>query len=337
MKERNHAFDLLCGLCIVRMVSLHIMQFCGHAEDDWWQCVMRWSFFFLCFFFFKAGYFNKSLEGDTVTYCVDRAKRLFVPYVACALVGDAVYFAFLPRMVTLYHHPIEPLSWSLLWSRGEAFGNPPVWFLLSFFATYILAHFIDKIKPLRWAILGFPFVSYYLFTLHNPLWLGLNNVFIAVFFFTLGRVWSHAMERMGRGLTVRVSAVLVVLFVAGNILWHGEYTMSANRFTGNPLLTVVNVSAALCGLSGLLIALRLPRIPVLGYIGEHSMVYFIAHYPMLYFYKFVHLSFNRSIYGRYDDVIILVPVVLCLCTWLVPYIESVPWLSGRWNKNARNM
>ena len=36
MKKRNHAFDLLCGICIIRMVSLHIMQQCGKPNEDWW-------------------------------------------------------------------------------------------------------------------------------------------------------------------------------------------------------------------------------------------------------------------------------------------------------------
>ncbi len=335
MKERNHAFDLLCGLCIVRMVSLHIMKFCGHADDMWWQEIMRWTYFFMSFFFFKAGYFNKSLAGNSWDYCIDRVKRLLIPYIACALIGDAVYFAFMPRMIELFHHPIEPIKWSMIWSRGEAFGNPPVWFLFSFFSMYISVHFIEKLKPLRWFILFFPFFSYLCYRLGNPLWMSLNNLFIGIYFFTLGRVWRRAMVGMGKRRTIWVSALLTVFFVVGNILWHGQYAMSSNTFEGNPVLTVLNITAVLCGLSGLLIAFDLKRVPIICYIGEHSMVYFISHYPMLYFYKFMHLSFKRSIYGRYDDVLILLPVVFCLCTWLVPYVERIPWLSGRWKNGGK--
>ena len=108
--------------------------------------------------------------------------------------------------------------------------------------------------------------------------------------------------------------------------------MSNNKFTGNPVVTVVNITAILCGLSGLLIAARLPRVPVVNFIGQHSMVFFVSHYPMLYYYKYMHLCFGRSIFGRYDEVLVLLPVVFCLCAWLVPYIERVPWLSGRWEK-----
>ncbi len=330
MKERNHAFDLLCGLCIVRMVSLHIMQFCGHADDVWWQDIMKWTYFFMSFFFFKAGYFNKSLAGNSRDYCIDRIKRLFIPYVCCVLISDVIYFAFLPRMMHLYHNPIEPLMWSQLWRRSGAFGNPPVWFLFSFFAMYISVHFIEKVKPLRWTIVLFPFISYLCYRLDNPLWLSLNNLFIGIYFFTLGRVWHKAMDWMGKRRTIWVSTLLTVFFIVGNIVWGGQYTMSSNNFEGNPLLTVLNITAVLCGLSGLLIAIDLKRIPLICYIGEHSMVYFISHYPMLYFYKFVHLSFERSIYHRYDAAIVLFPIILCLCSFLVPYVERIPWLSGRW-------
>ena len=64
MKQRNHAFDILCGICIIRMVTLHIMAFCGEDKQDWWLEVMRWSFFFMSFFFFKAGYFNKVVDSQ---------------------------------------------------------------------------------------------------------------------------------------------------------------------------------------------------------------------------------------------------------------------------------
>jgi len=332
MKQRNHAFDLLCGICIIRMVTLHIMQMCGQGKEDWWVEVMSWSFFFMSFFFFKAGYFNKSLAGDSRTYCTDKAKRLLIPYFISGLIGDAVYFAFFPKLLQMYHNPIEPIKWSMIWTRSNFFGNTPCWFLFSFFSAYVLAHFIEKVKYLHWIILSFPFISYWMYTLGNPLWMSFNNVFIGIFFFSLGRVWRKAMERMGKKTTILVSSALIVFFVISNICWHGEYTMSSNSFKGNSVMAVVNTTAILCGLAGLLITVNTPRIPVVGFIGEHSMVYFISHYPMLYFYKFTHLCYGRSIWGRYDDVIILIPVIFGLCTWLVPFVERVPWLSGRWPK-----
>lgn len=332
MKQRNHAFDLLCGLCIVRMISLHVIQQCGRHHEEWWLTVMSWSFFFMCFFFFKAGYFNKSLAGDSRKYVLDKTKRLLVPWLTAGLIGNAIYFAFYPFICHRYGHWVEPLPVENLWRNSGFQGNGPTWFLFSFYWAYIIVHFIEKVPHLHWIILLFPALSWWLYTEDNPAWLELNNVPIGIFFFMLGRLWHRAMDHMGPRRTILVSSALVLYFVVANTVWHGEYTMSSNEFTGPALAAVLNTMAVLCGLSGLLIAARVPRVPWISYVGEHSMVYFISHMPIIYFYRWTHLSFGRSIYGHYDDVIILIPSIFMICSWLVPYIEGIPWLSGRWKK-----
>ena len=339
MKQRNHAFDFLCGICIIRMITLHTITFCGHKDDDWWGIVMAWSFFFMCFFFFKAGYFNKTVSGNSREYVKDKAKRLLIPYVAWGTIGFLVYAFYLPFEIKRYHHPIEPMKWEHLWKTSSFWGNEPVWFLLSFFSAYILVHYMKKIhivKPIsvfQTVILcTFPFLSYWLWKWGNPLILSLNNVFMGAFFFYIGRGWRWILEHVSRQQALIISTLLIIAFVISNVVWHGEYIMSTNRFEGDPWAAFFNTMAILLGLSGFLIALPLPRIPFINYIGEHSMVYFVAHYPILQFYRFTHISFGRSIYGRWDDFIILMVFVLCFCTLLVPYIEKVPWLSGRFRK-----
>ena len=329
MKERNHAFDFLCAICIVRMITLHIMNICGKGDDEVWQQVMQWTYFFMSFFFFKAGYFNKGVRRPTRPYLQDRVRRLLVPYFCWGLIGNIVYFAYLPKLLDRYHNPIEPLTWEHIWRTGSFYGNSPTWFLLSFFLTYVVAHFLEKVRFLPWVVLAFPALSIWLWKMDNPLWFSLNNVFMGVWFFYLGRVWHWVMDRLSAPHLYALSVFLVMGFGVGNFLWGGRYTMSGNTFQGNAWLVVMTCSMALCGIAGLLLSLRMPRVPLLNFIGEHSMVFFVCHYPMLYFYKFTHLSFGRSIYGRWDDVLVLAPIIFCLCAWLVPYIERVPWLSGR--------
>ena len=349
MKLRNHAFDFLCGICIIRMVSLHIMSFCGHADDDWWKGVMQWSYYFMSFFFFKAGYFNKSVLGNSRKYCTDKAKRLIIPYITTGLIGNVVYFSFLPIMLEKYKNPIEPLELNHIWSNSAFYGNNPTWFLFSFFAAYIAMHFLEEWrhrifanaphKVLQWSsslYFVFPFISYWLYEQGNPLWMSLSNVPMGLFFFELGRAWNRLMTRWTAEKTIYISVFLIIFFVVSNLIFHdASYVMASNKFSGNPVITVINITAILCGLSGLFIAGKLPRVPVINYIGQHSMVFFVSHYPMLYYYKFVHLCFNRSIYGRYDDVLILLPAIFLICAWLVPYIERFPWLSGRWPKEVK--
>ena len=92
MKNRNHAFDLLCGICIIRMITLHVTNACGFGTADWWTPVMQWTYFFMSFFFFKAGYFNKTVSGNTKAYLADKAKRLLIPYLTWGIIGNCIYF-----------------------------------------------------------------------------------------------------------------------------------------------------------------------------------------------------------------------------------------------------
>ncbi|MBQ8969053.1 MAG: acyltransferase [Bacteroidaceae bacterium] len=349
-KPRNHTFDFLCGICIIRMVSLHVMAMCGHADDEWWKEVMQWTYYFMSFFFFKAGYFNKTVSGPSRPYCEDKVKRLLIPYLTTGMIGGAIYFSFLPVMLNKYHNPIEPLEWSHIWKCGAFYGNNPTWFLISFFSAYIAIHFLEKGRHWLFRHSGamlqyysssvyfvFPFIGYWLYTLDNPVWLGLSNVFMGIFFFELGRAWRRILGARNRNTMVWISLFLIFFFVVSNAVFHDcSYTMSTNKFTGNPLITVLNITAILCGLSGLFISVSLPRVPIINFIGQHSMVFFVSHYPMLYYYKFVHLCFARSIFGRYDDVLILLPAVFMISAWLVPYVEHTPWLSGRWPKDVKN-
>ena len=336
MKERNHAFDILCGICIIRMVSLHIMAFCGQEDQEWWGEVMRWSFFFMSFFFFKAGFFNKGTSSGTdMDYLKDRSKRLLVPYVTSGVIGLAVYFSFYFPLVDRYKKFVEPLEWSHIWMKSGFYGNSPIWFLFSFFVVYMMVRYIDKVKHLCWLTVFFPAISYWAYRMGNNVLMSLGNVFIACYFFYLGRLWQWVMQRFEARQLMLASWLMVLLFVVLGFVAPGTYNMSQNIFTGNALMAVVRATLVLCGLSGVLLTARVPRIPWLCFIGEHSMVFFISHYPMLYFYKFTHLSFGRSIYGRVDDALILLPVVFCICSWLVPYVERVPWLSGRWPGSRR--
>ena len=336
LKKRNHAFDILCGICIIRMVTLHIMAFCGLDKQEWWLEVMRWSFFFMSFFFFKAGYFNKGTSAGTdLDYLRDRSKRLLVPYLMSGIIGAIVYFSFYFPLVDRYKKFVEPLEWGHVWMKSGFYGNSPIWFLFSFFTVYMMVRYIDKVKYLCWFTILFPAISYWAYKTGNNVPMSLGNVFIACYFFYLGRLWRWVMQRFSNQQVMTASWLMVAAFVVLGTVAPGTYNMSQNLFTGNALMAVVNATLILCGLAGVLLTLQVPRIPLLCFIGEHSMVFFISHYPMLYFYKFMHLSYGRSIYGKVDDVLILLPVIFCLCAWLVPYIERVPWLSGRWPEKQR--
>lgn len=331
-KSRNHVFDLLCGICIVRMITLHVTNVCHFEDEEWWRHIMEWTFFFMSFFFFKAGYFNKTVTGDSRAFCLKKVKQLMVPYVTWGLIGCAVYFFFCIFFFDKDNWMVKAIKWDHIYSTSAFYGNSPLWFLFSFFCAYLGMHFMQKVRGLRWVALGFPVLSWWLYKQGNPLPMDFENVFFGIFLFFLGRVWRWIQQKLPRSSFLLLSLALTLLFVYVNTAHHGEYTMSANEWDGEFGWIFVSTLSSLCGISGVLMALRVPRVPWISYIGEHSMVFFVAHDPMLWFYRMVKSANVHTPTHHWDDWVLLLVVVFSICILLVPHVERVPWLSGRWPK-----
>ena len=336
MKQRNNAFDLLCGLCILRMVMLHVVCQTQLRQTPWWKETMAWTFFFMSFFFFKAGYFNKGITGKTLPYLRDRIRRLLVPYISWGIIGGIIAFFWLSLFPEGPAKALAALSNFRWLVGGLTFGNSPMWFLLSFFTTYVLMHFIERVRYLHWAVLFFPAIGYWLFLHGNPLWFYLSNVFCGTFFFYLGKVWHHVLDRLKRHIALCVSILLFIGFVFANIYLHGEYEMKTNLWIGSFWRVLLIVPLSLLGISGVLLSLPTPKVPVLNYVGEHSMVFFVMHYPIVLSYAYCSILLGHNIHGSIPDLIIILIVTFALCFLAVPYVESVPCLSGRTNSGHRS-
>ena len=326
---RNHAFDILCGLCILRMVTLHVVCQTSLRQAEWWKPIMEWSFYLMSFFFFKAGYFNKGVQGNSRAYCRDKFRRLMIPYFSWAAISAAICLFFMLTFPGRFPGTEHSFHHFRIWIGGFTWGNSPLWFLPCFFTSYIMVHFIEKVKHLNLIILFFPLLSYWLFTHGNPLYLMMNNVFCGAFFFYLGKVWHRILGRTGDRTGLAVSMVLAAAFILCNIYLHGEYEMRTNSFTGPFWQVMLNTVLALTGLSGILLTTHVRRIPGICYIGEHSMVYYIGHYPLIMLYVFLSVLLEHNIKRSVPDMMIMTLLVFAICTLLVPFIESVFWLSGK--------
>lgn len=348
-KQRNHAFDLLCGICIVRMIMLHITSECVLNDTPWWRETMHWSYFFMSFFFFKAGYFNKTVAGDSRAFILGKVKSLMVPYVSWGIIGSIIYMFFVIFFLPDNNYFVKVVTWDHLWTTSGWYGNGPMWFLFSFFAAYVFMHLISKAPSLaiprghnrsfrlkvHWLVLAFPYISYWLYTQGNPMWWSLNNVFWGIFLFFLGRLWHVTLDKLRRRNGLILSSLMLIAFIAINLYdRQGSYSMATNLWSGSFAITFTKTVLSLCGLSGVFITLNVPEVPGLSYIGKHSMVYFVAHYPLLHFYKLTKSANVRTLTGHWDDWFILAFFIFFLLTLLVPYVERVPWLSGKWPKKA---
>ena len=132
---------------------------------------------------------------------------------------------------------------------------------------------------------------------------------------------------------VIISCLLIAEFIYFNKHCHGQYDMSLNKWVGRPWGAGINATCALVGISGLMLTIVKYRIPIVNYIGEHSMVFFVVHYPIIFIYRFTCIAFGHNIRHHWYDCVILTILILIVCRLLVPYIERVPWLSGRIKKS----
>ena len=326
---RNHAFDLLCGLCILRMVTLHVVCQTALRQADWWKLIMEWSFYLMSFFFFKAGYFNKGVQGNSRAYCWDKFRRLMIPYFSWAAISACICLSFMLAFPGQFPGTEQSFHTFRIWVGGFTWGNSPLWFLPCFFAAYIIVHFIEKVRHLHFIIILFPLISYWLYKQGNPLYFMMDNVFCGAFFFYVGKLWHKTLDRMGNKKGLILSIILVIAFVGMNIYMHGEYEMRTNTFIGPFWRVMLNTILALTGLSGIPLTTNVRRIPGICYIGEHSMVYYIGHYPLIMFYVYISMLLGHNIKKSVPDMMIMTVLVFIICTILVPLIERVFWLSGK--------
>jgi len=326
---RNHAFDLLCGLCILRMVTLHVVCQTALRQADWWKLIMEWSFFLMSFFFFKAGYFNKGVQGDSRTYCWDKFRRLMIPYFSWAAISAGVCLFFMLAFPGKFPGTEQSFHNFRLLVGGFTWGNSPLWFLPCFFTAYIIVHFIEKVRHLHFVIILFPLISFWLYKQGNPLYFMMDNVFCGAFFFYFGKLWHKALNWTGDKKGLILSIALTVGFVLFNIYLHGEYEMRTNTFVGAFWRVMLNTMLALTGLSGILLTTNIRRVPGICYIGEHSMVYYIGHYPLIMCYVYISMLLSHNIKKSVPDMMIMTFLVFIICTILVPLVERVFWLSGK--------
>ncbi|MCR4920497.1 MAG: acyltransferase [Bacteroidaceae bacterium] len=297
----------------------YVTEMCGMAESSWAVEVRRWTYLVVGVFFFKSGYLDRPTDEATGTFLRRKALRLLMPYIVWGLVGTVVYFGFLHFFPEVTQSQRDAVRWEHTLTTSRWYGNPPLWFLTSLFATLALARPMQRLGRLSAVAVLLPAASWALAQMDNPLWMNLNNVFVGVYLYFLGRWWKALEQHTAPHLFVACSGGLLMLALLSNYFWHGEYAMGDNLWSGNPLTAILNASMTICGLMGILSKTITQRVPVLGYIGEHSLAFLVLPYPMIHYYNFVHLTGKRTMINHWNDFIVVTVVVVCLCAWLAKY------------------
>ena len=88
------------------------------AEEEGWTIVMHWTFFFMSFFFFKAGYFNKTVDGNSWEFTKKKFRQLMIPYFVWGFIGCLVYFTFAWFILDPRNVMVKSVTLSHIWSTS---------------------------------------------------------------------------------------------------------------------------------------------------------------------------------------------------------------------------
>lgn len=277
MKERIPAYDAVAAVFILEIIAMHIFQW---GRIDYMNTPVvgpffKVFFFFMPYFYFKAGVFHKDGEAWDLT-ASKSYQRLIVPYLVFTVLGLLVSlpfeWAFSGR--AWYKVALSPFKQILV--QGSCVSGLALWFLASLFFVKLL---FRKIVPgkLEKAFVFFPLAGWLLSAFELRLPLGLQSLFPGIFFYYSGYFYQRN-EKLRSGGVVLTAALL---FLAVQILFPSRVDMRTNHLEYGGYLVWL-----LASLAGILVLMRiaffLPAVcKVLAPVGTRSMSYYVSHWLVL--------------------------------------------------------
>ena len=269
LHSRQSHLDTVCGVLIVYMIFMHCEQWADATDTIVAKITGRLFFFFMPWFFFKAGmFFNQ--DADLAKVVKSSIKRLLVPFILYSMVGHCFFCVM--RYFENEEYSIVPLK-SLLY-YGACSGNAPLWFLLTLFSVRILVKFVSKHADIRLVLLigGGGALMLNMTCYEGPFWVA--NVLSGMFFYVVGYLFRNLQYR-DFFVVLSGGGYLIALFFPSmvdmnrNILYSGCYFFwMVTSIAG--CIIVNNFSYRF--LNGL---------KMVQIIGKNSMFYYCTHWIVL--------------------------------------------------------
>ena len=172
---------------------------------------------------------------------------------------------------------VVPLKELMLY--GASSGNMALWFLLTLFCVRMIFALVCKgsFHPIIFLVVVlFLSILNSNYGPHKPYYIG--NVLLGLFFFSLGNNTFYCLENKNtrQKITIFVSICLYLSVVLWN--WtSGDARTNLGRFYEGWLLS----STAGIFMINFFFRVKKMKIPFLAWIGRHSMIYFIFHWPLI--------------------------------------------------------
>ena len=145
-RTRIPHYDALCGVMLLFMMHHHLCGMCGIEESAIHMLPYKFLYFYIAYFFFKAGVFFQP-KKTIKEVCIQSFKRLLIPYIVFGIIG---YIWFGANSLGLSAHEWKYWWWPIhqILAIGRVEGNGPLWFLLSLFFVRVI---FQMTQNKRWA------------------------------------------------------------------------------------------------------------------------------------------------------------------------------------------
>ena len=325
--QRKYYLDNICCVLIIHMIyTCHIPYSCGGFYPTIISFTSTTLSFFMSWFFFKSGMMHKA--ATTKEIANKSAKRLLVPYLAFLIIGFII-----DGIIFNVNTPERGLRIFVMDEMGNLArhlvleSTAASWFLLSLFVAKIAFNALcNKIHPLLLTLL-FACAAYavHLASTHGfgfDIHLGGRNVHFDLPPYYIGTM-CHGLSVYSLGYYLREKQFDTKIFVAATILFILKYYIPAGinfrmNTSNNYLLAVIYGMSGCVAINNIVQRWVNIKIPLVTYIGENSMVYYLAHYPVMctMIYLFWEPFEDKKLWIRYIVLSFVVTVSLIIADYL---------------------
>ncbi len=291
-------------------------------------------------FFFISGMFHKAPLSKVSV--IHRAKTLLIPYFSWASMLF-LFWLFVGRNFgkssTLDLSPLDNFLGIFYAQGGQQYMDwgIPLWFLPCIFMVFVFYGWLWRVIPTRYmdsavlvsGILGMLWAKFVNISLP---W-SIDVALVALIFYRLGHLLKWPLEGLSIKNTLAIFTLMLGIHLIAFYLNPEKIDMYRSIY-GNPLLFLLSGAAG--SMAYLLLFKLLPRLSVLSYLGQHSIVILATHLRALTLIKlllFLALSSTVFVFSEWEklglsliQLALIVPII-----WMVN--KTFPLLDGKPKRN----
>lgn len=296
----------------------HIAHLTSTFQNSIWSEIMFFFTPYLAFFFIKSGYLHKVSHQSLQTSMIALLKKRVCMVLPFALIGFIC--SIIISQEDFIFTTLSACKWLVL--NGSFPSNGPLWFIATLIFCELLTIILERVFT-RWIFIAIIFLIGTSLIVEREIILfwNIQNIFICMFFYIIGilyRKWEHLISN--HVLFIVLPLVIINLYYNDSfidlynskLVWGKEIS-----FMLNSILFVISFSTIYnCYVK--------KSIPVFGFIGFHSMVYYALHFPILLLSLYV----IPSIVGSNINAFYLFCSIVLICTIYALASKKYPILVG---------